>query len=43
MLFRRTVSRPRGRVLTERGQGLAVLLTLLGVAFWVVAAAKGLV
>lgn len=34
-------SRPRGRILNERGQGLAVLLGLLAFIFWMIARAKG--
>lgn len=32
----------RRAVLTERGQGFAVLLTAIAVIFWLVAKAKGL-
>lgn len=39
-LPRRRNTRPI--VLTERGQMLALLLTLLGILLWVCAAAKGL-
>jgi hypothetical protein len=41
LLPRRRPARPV--VLTERGQMLALLLTLLGILFWICAAAKGLV
>lgn len=42
-LAMRRRSRPRPALLTERGQGLAVLLSALAVLFWVAARAKGLV
>jgi hypothetical protein len=39
-MFRRTY-RARGRILTERGQGLAVLLSLLAGLFLLVLKANG--
>lgn len=41
-MFRRT-TRARGRILNERGQGLALLLSGLAGLLWVAAKAKGLV
>lgn len=41
-MFRRT-ARPRGRLLNERGQGLALLLSALAALLWLAARAKGLV
>lgn len=41
MVFERTPRRTRGRILTERGQGLAVLLALLAGLFLLVIRANG--
>lgn len=43
MVFKNRRLPTRGRLLNERGQMLALLLTLLGILFWICAAAKGLV
>lgn len=41
-MFRRT-TRGRGRLLNERGQGMALLLSGLAALLWLAARAKGLV
>ena len=42
-MFRRNTHRPRARLLNERGQGLAWLLSALAALLWLAARAKGLV
>lgn len=42
MVFQNRRPPARGRLLNERGQMLALLLTLLGILLWICAAAKGL-
>lgn len=40
-MFRRPRHAPRPRLLSERGQGFAVLLTALALLFWIVHRAAG--
>ncbi len=43
MIFQNRRPPVRGRILNERGQGLALLLSALAVLLWLCARAKGLV